>query len=85
MSGQRRLDVTTTVDVRRFVQFNPNPARSKVMPYGIGRRSGEVGEAIGTICFKHDSGYEVVVEFDDGKQESFAPNALRPADLEDAA
>lgn len=81
---QQRLDVTTDIDLRRFIHFardpNPSPVMVGGMP-GAGRRGGEVGTAIGVIGLKHVNGYEVLVEFSDGKIESFNPMELFPAEV----
>lgn len=69
---------TPKVDVTRFVQWTEYPDRPLVRVGGTGRRAGQTGYALGNIALKHAGGYEVVVQFGDGKVESFAPMSLFP-------
>ncbi|WP_395736305.1 hypothetical protein [Prosthecobacter sp.] len=43
------------------------------------RRGGQIGIAIASIGLKHSQGYVVVLQFDDGKIDSFNPHMLSPA------
>ena len=67
-----------TYDVSRFVRFEetPNGGRYRVGPGD--RRAGHTGKVIGVISLKHADGYEVVLQLDDGKIDSFAPMQLFP-------
>lgn len=69
---------TPKLDLSRFVQWNEYPERPLVRVGGVGRRAGQVGSALGNVALKHASGYEVVVQFSDGRVESFAPLDLFP-------
>lgn len=40
-------------------------------------RFGQRGKQIAVIAFKHDPGYEVVLQMDSGKTDSFTPGQLR--------
>lgn len=40
---------------------------------GGGRRSGETGLAVGILSLRHAGGYEIVLQFADGKVDSFQP------------
>lgn len=66
------------IDVSRFVKCNAYPEPRSVKVGGCGRRAGQAGMAIASIALKHAGGYEVVVEFPDGKLDSFAPLDLFP-------
>lgn len=65
-------------DVSRLVRFEktPNGARWLVGP-GDGRQ-GQRGKCIGIVSLKHAPGYEVVLQLDNGKVDSFAPMQLFP-------
>lgn len=70
---------TPKVDISRFVQWNEYPEPRNVRVGGCGgRRSGQIGMALGNVALKHAGGYEIVVLFPDGKVESFAPLDLFP-------
>lgn len=43
------------------------------------RRYGERGLAIASLGLKHSGGYEIILQFEDGKFESFNPQLLFPA------
>lgn len=69
----------SNIDLRRFVKFEPATGQQHYRVGGIGgRRSGEEGLCVGVICLRHSAGYEVVLQFSDGKVESFSPHALLP-------
>ena len=69
----------TDIDLRRYVKFEPSTAPSWWCVGGErGRRVGEHGLLVGTIQLKHAGGYEVLLQFPDGKLDSFAPNGLFP-------
>lgn len=72
---------TPKIDLLRFVQWAEYPDQPRVMVAGVGKRGGQVGLALGNVSLKHDGGYEVVVLFDDGRIESFAPMSLFPAEV----
>lgn len=42
------------------------------------QRQGQVGRAIGILALRHVSGYEVVLQFDGGKVDTFSPMQLMP-------
>lgn len=71
---------TPKIDLLRFVQWAEYPDQPLVMVAGMGKRGGHIGRALGNISLKRAGGYEVIVLFDDGKIESFAPMALFPAE-----
>lgn len=66
------------LDVSKLVVFNPNPHGQRWRSASGDFRRGVEGVAIGTICLKHASGYEVVLQMDDGSIDSFAPMSLFP-------
>lgn len=73
-----RLPVTT-VDLGRFVKFEPASSDQHYRVGGEGgRRSGEIGLCAGTIGLRHSSGYEVLLQFADGSLDSFRPHDLFP-------
>ncbi len=43
-----------------------------------GKHRDKIGDIVATIGLRHAPGYEVVLKFEDGTIESFAPNALCP-------
>lgn len=70
---------TPQIDVSKFVKFEASTGTQRFQVGGVdGRRSGEVGLCLGVISLRHAGGYEVLLEFPDGKVESFAPMALFP-------
>ena len=79
MSQQSLGLETRDIDLAKFVKFEPStsPMRYTVSGAG-GRRSGQTGLCLGVISLKHASGYEVLLEFPDGKVDSFAPLDLFP-------
>jgi len=64
---------------RRFVDVTQSTQPTKWRVAGFGRRGGQVGIDVAVVGFKHGNGYEVILCFDDGKLDSFAPMALFPA------
>jgi hypothetical protein len=67
--------------IAKFVQFNEAAGDTFNVVGGIGcRRSGHVGRFIGTIGLRHANGYEIVLQFPDGKMDTFAPHDLFPAE-----
>lgn len=63
-------------DPRRFVnaELIENGARYRV---GAGdSRSGQSGTAIGVISLRHSAGYEIVLQLDNGRVDSFSPMQL---------
>lgn len=80
MSAQQAtMPVTTTIDVRRFVRFEPIEDGRQVFVSGMGgKRSQERGTTIGIISLRRAGSYEVLVQFADGKIESFTPMSLFP-------
>ncbi len=80
MAGQLSLPLATTkLDVRRFVKFHPDPFGSRWLVGPGDGRAGQLGRSLGTIALKHAGGYEVVLELDSGKIDSFSPMQLFPA------
>lgn len=72
---------TPAVELSRFVVWNEYPDRPAFRVGGVGgRRSGQEGIALGNIALKHAGGYEVVMQFPDGKIDSFHPMNLFPAE-----
>lgn len=78
---QSRLELkTTAIDIRKFVHFEPVEDGREVFVGGMGgKRSQGRGVVVGIISLKHAGGYEVLVQFGDGKIEAFAPMSLFPA------
>lgn len=79
MSTQQALQLdVTAIDLARFVDFNvitePQPWRVA----GFGRRGRQIGMSVGVIALRHAAGYEVVLQFPDGKLDSFNPHDLFP-------
>ena len=70
----------TPENIARLVHYEVfnTGQRWQVAGFG-GRRSGQIGVAIGTLALKHAGGYEVVLRFPDGKIDTFAPMSLFPA------
>lgn len=67
----------------KFIQFNEAPGDTFNVVGGIfGRRAGQIGRFIGTIGLRHVAGYEIVLQFPDGKMDTFNPHDLFPADAE---
>lgn len=66
---------------RRFVAVEMFPQESYWTPSGESRarRAGQVGKAVCSIHFRHSAGYEIVLQFPDGKLDSFNPQMLFPA------
>lgn len=79
--GQKALNLNApAIDLTRFVAWNEYPDRPfVVIAGGEGRRAGQRGRALGCVALKRSPGYDVVVEFADGKVESFSPMAIFPA------
>ncbi len=65
---------------RRFVEIIriPHDAWWRVTPSPGARRAGQVGKAVANVGLRHAGGYELVLKFQDGKLDSFAPNNLSP-------
>lgn len=79
------LDNTGGLDLSRFVEFQPNELGGYCKPAGVGRRAYEVGRVLGSLSIRHARGYAIVLQFPDGKIETFDPMGLFPADLEEVA
>lgn len=81
MNEQESLALNTPkIDLEKFVQWTEYTTRPKLRVSGYGgRRSGQEGVALGNIALKHTGGYEIVMQFPDGKIDSFNPHALFPA------
>lgn len=69
----------TRVDLNKLVAFNPDPHGTKWRCIEGSERRGLIGVSIGTICLRHAAGYEVLLQLEDGRLASFAPDALAPA------
>lgn len=67
-----------TVDVSKFVQWVPNNFGQRWRVGSDDSRIGQVGTALGNIALRHAGGYEVVLQLDNGKIDSFAPTSLLP-------
>lgn len=79
MSVQQSLQLdVTSIDLARFVDFNPIPDPQRRRVAGMGRRGQQVGTEVGIIALRHSAGYEVVLQFADGKLDSFNPHELFP-------
>lgn len=66
------------IDLNRLVDFQPAPCGRRWRCTEGSKRRGTVGRAIGVIALRHASGYEVVLELDDGSLDTFSPMALVP-------
>lgn len=66
------------VDVRRFVDFNPDPFGRRWIVGPGEQRQGQRGKSLGTIDLRHGSGYSVILQMDDGRLDTFAPMSLYP-------
>ncbi|SAI59118.1 Uncharacterised protein [Bordetella ansorpii] len=66
------------IDLSRFVRCEivENGPRYLVGPGD--RRAGQFGQVIAIIALRHAGGYEVVLQLDSGKQDTFAPMQLLP-------
>lgn len=62
------------VDVEAF----PEPQPWRVCDAWGSKRWDHVGQAVAVIRLRHSPGYEIVLQFPDGKLESFGPHALCP-------
>jgi len=81
MSKQPPLDLPPAkIDLGKFVIFSKpacQPCHYRVSGIGT-KRAGQVGQHAGTIGLRHCGGYEVLLQFEDGKVESFSPMSLFP-------
>lgn len=72
---------TTKIDLSRFVKFEPASGEERYWRVsGTGRRGGLVGRYAGVISFRHAGAYEVLLQFNEGKIESFSPLSVFPAE-----
>lgn len=80
MSARQGTLLPRVIDPMKLIRWEPteNGGYWQVGGFG-GRRSGEVGRCVGIIALKHAGGYEVALEFEDGKVETFVPLSLFPA------
>jgi len=79
MTLQRSIALSTQeLDLNRLVDFVPNPLGGRWECTEGSKRRGVRGTWIGNINLRHSSGYEIVLQLDDGSITSFAANALRP-------
>jgi hypothetical protein len=70
------------IDLRKLVKFDAIQDGRHWRVGGIGgRRSGEVGQAVGIVALKHTAGYEIVLRFADGTHDTFSPMSLFPAQI----
>lgn len=68
--------------LRRFAKVTPamDAQYWQVSGEGRGRRSQQTGKAIAIVGLVHAGEYEVVLQFPDGKLDSFSPFSLFPAE-----
>lgn len=69
---------TTDVDLNRLVDFHPAPHSTRYVVVEGSKRDGLAGLMLGTIALRHAGGYEVVLQLDNGRVESFGAHGLRP-------
>lgn len=68
------------LDVSRFVRAEETPNGAYWIVAGTGKNSGQRGKAIAILALKNSpSAYEIVLQMDSGKLESFPPFSLRPS------
>lgn len=58
------------LNLRKYVRVEATPP-TQYQIGGVGRRGGQIGTSIAVIGFKHASGYEVLLQFPDGKLDTF--------------
>lgn len=66
------------IDLNQLVDFVPHPGGGIWESTEGSKRRGLRGTWIGNINLRHSSGYEVVLQLQDGSISSFAPSSLRP-------
>lgn len=66
------------VDLSRLVTWTPVEDGPRLRVGSGDQRAGQRGVQIGVIAFKHSPGYEVVLQLDNGRIDSFAPMQLFP-------
>ena len=71
------LDVTT-INIAKLIRWKPVTDGARWRVGGTGRMSGQAGRGVGIISLRRHSGYEVVLQFDDGSIDTFAPLSLYP-------
>jgi hypothetical protein len=62
----------------RFVRVEETPNGARWLVGAGDKRAGLRGRAIAIVSLKHAGGYEVVLQLDNGKLDSFAPYQLLP-------
>lgn len=68
----------STVDLSRFVTWTEVQDGQRYRVGSGDSRFGLRGKQIGVIAFKHSPGYEVVLQLDNGRIDSFSPMQLYP-------
>lgn len=69
---------TTDLDLNRLVDFHPAPHSTRYVVVEGSKRDGTAGVILGTIALRHAGGYEVVLQLDNGRIDTFGPHGLRP-------
>lgn len=65
-------------DLSKLVRFEETPDGARWIVGGGDRRAGLRGKCIGIVSLRHAGGYEVVLQLDNGKVDSFNPWQLFP-------
>jgi hypothetical protein len=65
-------------EMLRFVEFQPDPFGSRWECVEGSVRRGARGVSLGSLSVRHASGYAILLKLDNGKFDTFPPNALRP-------
>lgn len=66
------------VEIARFVKFTSVEDGQRYVVIEGSKRRGLRGRVTGIIGFRHASGYEVILQLDSGRLDSFAPMSLVP-------
>jgi hypothetical protein len=65
-------------DLARLVHFEETPDGQRWVVGAGNSRAGMRGRSIGVISLKHSPGYEIVMQLDNGRIDTFAPYQLFP-------
>lgn len=65
-------------DLARLVEFKETPDAPRWRVGAGNNRQGQHGQQIGVVSLKHTPGYEIVLQLDNGKIDTFSPMQLFP-------